>query len=286
MDNGSEQLAHSAGTMSDRALTKAILMCPPEHFEVVYEINPWMSTEDPVDLERATGQWDALAELYGSLGHEVSLIDPAPGLPDMVFTANGGLVIDGKVALPRFKHPERREETRHFDRWFSQQGFDTLIPEHYFEGEGDALYAAGTIFAGYGYRSSPRSHAELRSFFGKPVVSLRLVDPRFYHLDTALCALSDETVAYYPPAFDEPSRRALRSRFAHVIEASERDACAFGLNAVSDGVRVVMSGAASGLIETLGERGFDPLGVDMGEFRKAGGGVKCCSLELRWEDGA
>jgi N-dimethylarginine dimethylaminohydrolase len=275
--------ARGSALASPLRSVKTILMCRPTHFEVAYEINPWMRCDDPVDPRRAAAQWDRLRELYESLGYEVRLIDPAPGLPDMVFTANGGLAIDGKVALPRFKHPERQGETAVFQSWFRSQGFETFTPRHTFEGEGDALYAAGTIFAGYGFRSSEESHSELHRFFGKPVVSLRLTDPRFYHLDTAVCPLSDETVIYYPPAFDDDGRRALKRSFAHVIEASEEDAAAFGLNAVSDGERVVLSAGAAGLIETLEERRFQPFGVEMTEFRKSGGAVKCCSLELRWE---
>jgi arginine dihydrolase len=260
---------------------KTILMCAPTHFVVSYEINAWMHVEDPVDQPRATAQWRNLRDTYASLGYRIELIEPVAGLPDMVFTANGGLLADGKVALPRFTHPERQPETERFEAWFRARGYETFLPRNEFEGEGDCLYAAGTLFAGFGYRSSRDSHAELASFFGKPVVSLRLVDPRFYHLDTALCVLTDETAMYYPAAFDAEGRRALRGAFPCLIEASEGDATAFGLNAVSDGHRVVLSVAAVQLMETLQQHGFEPIGVDMAEFRKSGGAVKCCSLELR-----
>ena len=199
----------------------------------------------------------------------------------MVFTANGGLVIDGRAALPRFRHPERQGETEHFARWFQARGYETFLPEHDFEGEGDCLYAGGALFAGSGYRTDPRSHAELAEFFERPVVSLHQVDPRFYHLDVAMCPLTDDTLMYYPGAFDEQSRRALRERFGRVIEASEVDAAGFGLNAISDGENVVLSASATGLIDALREHGFNPIGMDMSEFRKSGGAVKCCTLELR-----
>jgi N-dimethylarginine dimethylaminohydrolase len=260
---------------------KNLLMCSPEHFDVVYEINHWMDVGDAVDTARAREQWRRLHDLYVELGYEIELIDGVAGLPDMVFTANGGLVIDGKVALPRFRHPERQGETEHFGAWFQAQGYETFLPEHDFEGEGDCLFAGGVVFAGSGYRTDPRSHAELAAFFELPVVSLHQVDPRFYHLDVAMCPLTDDTLMYYPGAFDEQSRGALRERFARVIEASEADAAGFGLNAISDGENVVLSASALGLIESLREHGFNPIGMDMSEFRKSGGSVKCCTLELR-----
>jgi N-dimethylarginine dimethylaminohydrolase len=262
-------------------VAKTILMCRPTHFEVTYEINAWMHKDDPVDPQLAMAQWQGLRDIYASLDYRVRLIEPVAGLPDMVFTANGALVIDHKVMLPRFKHPERQNETRRFEAWFSGHGYDTCMPRNEFEGEGDCLYAGGTIFAGYGFRSSRQSHPELESFFDRPVVSLRLTDPRFYHLDTAMCPLTDDTLMYYAPAFDAESRGALQRHFRYLIEASEADAAGFGLNAVSDGQRVVLSAAAVGLIERLTEHGLEPIGVSMTEFRKSGGAVKCCTLELR-----
>ena len=260
---------------------KSILMCPPEHFDVVYEINHWMHSDDAVDVTLAQAQWQALHDTYESLDYEIELIEPVAGLPDMVFTANGGLVIDSKVALPRFRHRERRGETERFAEWFDAHGYETFQPRHDFEGEGDCLYAGGVLFAGSGYRTDPRSHPELAEFFNRPVVSLRQVDPRFYHLDVAMCPLTDETVMYFPPAFDEESRRALLEHFPRRLQASERDATGFGLNATSDGENVLLSAAGVGLIEELRRHGFNVIGMDMTEFRKSGGAVKCCTLELR-----
>jgi N-dimethylarginine dimethylaminohydrolase len=263
------------------AAVKTILMCVPTHFDVSYEINTWMHVDDPVDGALAAAQWRGLRDTYVSLGYRLESIEPVAGLPDMVFTANGGLAVEGKVMLPRFKHRERQPETERFAAWFRAHGYETCLPEHEFEGEGDCLYAAGTLFAAYGFRSSADAHRELGRFFGKPVVSLRLVDPRFYHLDTALCPLTDDTAMYYPAAFDAAGRSALRRAFPCLIEATEADATAFGCNAVSDGERVVLSDGAVELMAELRDRGFDPIGARMTEFRKSGGAVKCCSLELR-----
>jgi N-dimethylarginine dimethylaminohydrolase len=264
---------------------KRLLMCPPTFFEVAYEINAWMHVDNPVDVELAKRQWQAVYDTYNQLGYKVELIEPVRGLPDMVFTANGALVIDGKVFSTHFgEHAqERQPETARFEEWFRSHGFsDIYQPEHPSEGEGDILYGADTIFAGFGQnRSSVDSHVELAEFFGKDVVSMHLVDPRFYHLDTAMAPLNFDTVMYYPGAFDEASRQQLERRFPHRIIASESDAAGFGLNAVSDGHNVVMSAAATELMNDLQRRGFNPIGHDMTEFRKSGGAVKCCTLELR-----
>lgn len=261
---------------------KSVLMCPPTYFEVSYEINDWMHVDNPVDVDLAKRQWQAVYDTYLKLGYDVKLMEPVRGLPDLVFTANGGLVINGKVMLPRFKYPERQPETAHDQHWFAANGFkDILMPDADFEGEGDCLYAGNTIFSGYGFRSDFEIHTELHDFFGKEVVSLKLVDPRFYHLDTAFCPLNDKTVMYYPGAFDKAGRHAIEMHFPHRIEASEKDAAGFGLNAVSDGQNVVVSAAATGIHEQLKAKGFNPIGMDMTEFRKSGGAVKCCTLELR-----
>jgi len=154
-------------------------------------------------------------------------------------------------------------------------------PGHVHEGEGDILLAGDTLLAGHGFRSDQGVAAELTDLFGLPVLSLRLVDPRFYHLDTALCVLDADTAMYYPAAFDDAGRAALADRFTELIEAKDEDAEVLGLNAVSDGRHVVLPAQATSLAAQLRERGFEPVGVDMSELLKGGGGPKCCTLELR-----
>ncbi|HVE80538.1 MAG TPA: arginine deiminase family protein [Candidatus Dormibacteraeota bacterium] len=262
-------------------MVKTVLMCRPTYFEVAYEINAWMHVDNPVDVTLAKTQWQKLYDTYEKLGYEIQLIEPASGLPDMVFTANGGLFIEGKAMLPKFKHPERQPETAQFEAWFRANGAKEIcMPKNDFEGEGDCLYNGYAIFAGHGFRSSPKAADELAEFFNKPVVSLRLVDPKFYHLDTAMCPIDSDTVMYYPAAFDAESRQKLVQHFPKQIEASPSDSAAFGLNAVSDGGSIVMSAAAEGLIRRLKSEGYNPIGIDVSEFRKSGGGVKCCTLEL------
>lgn len=257
-------------------------MCPPEYYAVDYVINPWMDLGQPVEVARAMVQWAGLRQTFLRLGHEVRVIDPAPGLPDMVFAANGATVIGGKVLGARFRYPERAAEGAIYLDWFSRNGYPSVhAPRHVNEGEGDILYAGRAVLAGSGFRTDPDAREQIEELFGLPVLSLRLVDPRFYHLDTALCVLDENTAAYYPAAFDDASRAALASHFPELIEAKDEDAEVLGLNAVCDGKHVVMPVQARGLAAQIAARGFEPVGVDMSEFSKAGGGPKCCTLELR-----
>ncbi|MFF8274982.1 dimethylargininase [Streptomyces lateritius] len=266
------------------ASPRRYLMCPPAHFKVTYSINPWMDPTKPVDLPLALTQWEDLRDRYRSLGHTVELLDPHPDLPDMVFAANGATVVDGRVLGAKFAYPERAgEAAAHLD-WFRRNGFTQVRePEHVNEGEGDFAVTSSWILAGCGFRSSPLSHDEAREFFGRPVVGLELVDPRYYHLDTALSVLDDarDEIMYYPAAFSPGSRAVLSRLFPDALLATERDAAALGLNAVSDGRHVLLPQAAVGLFDPLRERGFEPLGMDLTELLKGGGSVKCCTQELR-----
>ncbi|MEU2503653.1 dimethylargininase [Streptomyces sp. NPDC007863] len=262
------------------------LMCPPAHFTVTYSINPWMDPTKPVDLPLALAQWEDLRDRYLSLGHTVELLDPDPALPDMVFAANGATVVGGRVLGARFAHPERTAEADAHRAWFRRNGWaetDLREPEHVNEGEGDFAVTASWILAGTGFRSSPLSHGEAQEFFGRPVIGLELVDPRYYHLDTALCVLDEaaDEVMYYPGAFSPGSRAVLARLFPDALLATEEDAAAFGLNAVSDGRHVLLPQTATGLFDPLRARGFRPHPMDLGELLKGGGSVKCCTQELR-----
>lgn len=264
-------------------MAKEILMCAPTHFDVEYEINPWMHCDNPVVHAEARDQWQALHDIYTlRLGWTVHLLEPHRHLPDLVFTANGGLVIDGQAVLPAFRHPERQGETPFFDSWFRDNGFRGLeAPAHDFEGEGDALLWNDVLFAGYPWRSDKLSHSTLARRFGIEVVSLQLTDARFYHLDTAFTVVSRTTVALYPAAFTAESLDRVRRIVPNVILASDEDAVAYGLNALSDGEHIVLSDRATGLIDTYRRMGLEVWPTPIGEFQKSGGGVKCLSLELR-----
>jgi len=274
--------AHDSSSALQREATpKSVLMCQPEYFRVSYRINPWMHPENPTDTPKALAQWTALWETYRQLGFDVHLIDPVEGLPDMVYSANGGLVIDGVAYSARFRHSERQPEAGHYLDWLSTRGYTPVDAVEVNEGEGDFLPIGPTIFAAHGFRSDATSHRELGEVFQREVVSLRLVRPDFYHLDTALAVLDDTTISYLPSAFDEASREVLAERFPDAIIATESDAAWLGLNLFSDGRSVVMAQQAETLAEDIRARGFEVYGVDMSELLLGGGGVKCCTLELR-----
>ncbi|HUD06598.1 MAG TPA: arginine deiminase-related protein [Candidatus Saccharimonadales bacterium] len=264
-------------------MSKSVLMCPPTYFEIEYEINPWMSKDNPVDPELALQQWQAIYDIYTKqFGWDVKKIEPQQNLPDMVFTANGGLVIDGKVALPTFRAPDRQAETEHFNNWFYANGLqDFLEPKYDFEGEGDALVWNDLIFAGYPWRSDLASHSEIASFFDREVISLQLADARFYHLDTCLSIIDGDTVALWPEAFSVEALAKIHQTVPNVIEASEHDALAYGLNMPSDGTQVVVSEGAPDLANRLIELGKTVVTTSISEFQKSGGGIKCLTLELR-----
>jgi N-dimethylarginine dimethylaminohydrolase len=261
---------------------RSYLMCPPEHFAVDYAINPWMHPAWPVDADLARRQWQELRATFTGLGHAVHTIAPVPGLPDMVFAANGACVVGGQALGARFRYPQRAAEAQSYRAWLAGNGYPAVRePAAINEGEGDLVFAGRAILAGHGFRSDPAAADDLAAAFGLPVISLRLVDPRFYHLDTALVVLDADTAAYYPAAFDDAGRAALASYFAELIEAKDEDAEVLGLNAVSDGQHVVLPVQARGLAGQLSVAGFTPVPVDMSEFLKSGGGPKCCTLELR-----
>ncbi|MFI9503176.1 dimethylargininase [Nocardia sp. NPDC052566] len=264
-----------------RPSPRRFVMCRPDYFDVFYSINPWMDPEAPVDRDRAIDQWETLRTAFESHGHHVDVVPGEPGLPDMVFAANSGVIVGDRAISARFTHAERADEGPAYHRWFDARGFAKLAAaQEVNEGEGDFVLVGERFLAATGFRSSPAAHREVEEYFGIPVVTLDLVDPRFYHLDTVLMVLGDGHIAYYPPAFAEPSRAVLAELFPDAIVATEADAVVLGLNGVSDGYNVFLSPRATDLAAAVKAVGYNPIPVDLSEFLKAGGGIKCCTLEV------
>jgi N-dimethylarginine dimethylaminohydrolase len=284
IDTRTQPLPHTSPRRAAR--TRQYVMCTPTHFSVEYAINPWMDPTVPVDADRAARQWDVLRHTYLELGHRVDLVAPVAGQPDMVFAANGGLSVAGRTYGARFRHAQREAEAQAFADFLRDRGLDVTEPIHVNEGEGDFLALRSMILAGTGFRTDLAAHIEAAEVLDRPVVSLQLVDPRFYHLDVAIAVLDDgggdapADIAYFPGAFSKHSRRTLRDLFPDAIQVSEMDALVLGLNAVSDGYNVVLPTAAAELAQTLKKRGYNPVPVELGELLKSGGSVKCCTMEL------
>lgn len=261
---------------------KQILMCPADYFGIEYEINPWMHEDYPVNRNVAKEQWQKLYDIYTKqLGWSVELCKPVEHLPDMVFATDCCLMIDGKILLSNYRYPERQPEAVEFEKYLRSQGYTEIKQAtHKFEGCGDALIVGDKILSGWGFRADPEAADELHEYFGLEVVSIRNTDPYFYHLDTFLAVLSDDTVALYPGAMDEPSLQRLRAAVPNIIEATLEEAKGFGLNAVSDGYNVITSNESESLLQKYREAGFNVIGTPILEFRKAGGGVKCMTLDM------
>ncbi|HUG90083.1 MAG TPA: arginine deiminase-related protein [Planctomycetaceae bacterium] len=263
-------------------------MCPPDFYGIEYEINPWMSRGRQSDLERSREQWRALRELLESLGAALELMDPVAGLPDLVFTANAGLVFRERVFLSRFRHPARQGETPVDRMWFQKHGLETIdLPEDWhFEGAGDALFCGDTLFAGYLIRSDAGAMQWVAGETGCRVIPLQLVDPFFYHLDTCFCPLSATEAFYSPAAFDEYGRRALAAHIPTLIEVTADEAARFACNAVVIGRHVVTNTGCPRLAAELAARDYEPHATPLDEFIKAGGSAKCLTLRLDGEDAA
>ena len=263
-----------------------ILMCPPDHYDVDYVINPWMEGNiHKSSSERAVKQWQKLHYILKDLAI-VDLVNPQQGWPDMVFTANAGLVLGDNVVLSRFLHKEIQGEEPHFKKWFSDNGFTVyeLNKDLPFEGAGDALLdrEGRWLWAGYGFRSELDSHPYLAKWLDIEVLSLHLIDERFYHLDTCFCPLTGGYLLYYPGAFDSYSNHLIEMRVPAEkrIEIEEADAVNFACNAVNVNHTIVMNKASDRLKQSLQEVGFEIIETPLTEFLKAGGAAKCLTLRI------
>lgn len=270
--------------------TPAFLMCPPTLYDVNYVINPWMDGNVHASSRtRAIEQWKRLYEAVSQVA-EVLLIEPQPGSPDMVFTANAGLERDGIVAISSFLHPERQDEEPHFRRWFEQAGYTLVnIPRSTpFEGEGDALFSSdgARLWVGYGPRTLASSHGALERIWNVEVASLHLIDPRFYHLDTCFAPLEGGYIMYFPEAFDEASLKAIEDFYPPQkrIVVSEIDAACFTCNAINIGRTIIVNRVSRELGAQLESLGFNVVQVSLSEFLKAGGAAKCLVMKLGTKD--
>jgi N-dimethylarginine dimethylaminohydrolase len=272
-----------------------VLMCAPDHFGVRYEINPWMHMSEAADRRLAARQWRALRSVYGELGVEVVTLPPVAEQPDLVFTANAGLVLGRRFVLSRFRYPERQGEERHFRAWAESSGFDVLDPPEdiSFEGAGDALFVGETLYLGHGFRTDAAVAPWLADTLDIEVVPLKLADPRFYHLDTCFCPIDEQTALAAPVAFTREGWAELERRIPRLIAVPEDVAVTFACNAVRVGEMLLTSGPMEAMTRLLAPTGLRPRTLAMSEFRKSGGAVRCLTLPLRglgaqpsWAEGA
>ncbi len=263
-------------------------MCPPEYYGIEYEINPWMDRKQGADRGLAITQWNDLRRLLEEAGATIDCMEPVAGLPDLVFTANAAMIYRDLAIAARFRHPQRQAEEPHAQAWLAERGFaiKSLGEDVYFEGAGDALFCGETLFAGYRIRSAIGGHQRVGDLLDCRVISLELVDPRYYHLDTCFCPIAPGIAIYYPQAFDGYGQRALQESVEELIPVAEQEASNFACNAVVVGRTVITNSGCPALHEALSKHGFTPQGTPLGEFVKAGGSAKCLTLRLDGEEAA
>lgn len=261
---------------------RRFLMCPPEHFGVLYEINSWMHTEVRVDLDLARSQWDGLCAGLVESGATVELLDPVAGLPDLVFTANAGVVNGMQYVPARFRHPERQREVPYDVAWFEARGYtvDALPGVASHEGAGDALPFGTTLLSGYRSRSDVVTHGALSTLIRAPVRSVELVEPRLYHLDLTFCPLDDRRAIIAPLGWDRYGCRVVEALVPEPLVLEDDAALAFCANSVVVGTTIHMPSCPPAVGRQLSAWGFDVVVHDVGEFLKAGGACRCLTLAL------
>lgn len=263
-----------------------LLMCRPTYYEVVYEINPWMSKTIQVAHDRAMQQWENLYQTLIHCGAEIALVAPVAGLPDMVFTANAGLKLaEKKIMLANFKYPERQGEVKYFRDWFQQQGYDIvydaeqIVGAGCFEGAGDALFVGDKLFAGFGFRTA-KTFYEIQNVLPQyKLVYCELVNPYFYHIDTCFCPLNTTQALWYPAAFSDNAQKNMQAN-AELFAVPEEEARRFACNAVVIDKNIVVPSGCPQTTAILEEIGFSVYACDMDEYLKAGGACKCLTLQI------
>jgi N-dimethylarginine dimethylaminohydrolase len=266
---------------------RTYLMCPPVHFGVLYEINPWMHAEVEVDRDRAREQWEGLAATLRAAGAEVVVVEQDESAPDMVFTANAGIVNHRAGAPPQFvpshfRFPERQPETELFASWFGRHGYDiTRLPEDLdHEGAGDALPFGGGLLSGYRFRSDLHATTELSRLTSAAVRAIELVDERLYHIDITFCPLDEHRAICAPMGWDAYGRRVVEALVPEPLWLEDAEALSFCANSVVVDRTVVMPATPVRVGRLLERWGFDVVTCDVGEFLKAGGGCRCLTLAL------
>ncbi len=261
----------------------SFLMCRPTFFRIAYEINPWMDVRKQPDRALALRQWRALRRLLeDEIGATVETCRARRGLPDMTFTANAGLACANTFIPSRFRHKQRAGEAPHFTSWFSRRGYRVvpLPPAFHFEGAGDAMFIGRRLFAGFFYRTDIRTHARIAEALDVRVLSLELVDKRFYHLDTCLCPIGRGSAIYYAGAFDRYGLRVLRENVANLLAVDRGEAYRLACNAIVVGKKAVIPKGCPTLARALRKRGFKIFRPNLSEFLKAGGAARCLTLPL------
>lgn len=265
-------------------MISTVLLCPPDHYQIEYEINPWMNMKNIVDKARVYEEFEQLVEIYKKVGLEVIVMDPQPGLPDMVYTANHGFVIDDIFIKANFKFPQRRKESDHTEKLLKGKGYKIKkIPEEvFFEGQGDLFYRDGKFFMGHGKRTMKDAHGHIKKIVGEDVITIEVNDPYYYHLDTCFAPLGKGIAVIKPDSFSKDDVAKIKKNFKKVIEVVEKQENPFMCcNIVAaDGVVVAGRGIGKRVKREIEKAGRKVIETPMDEFFKGGGSIKCLTLEF------
>jgi N-dimethylarginine dimethylaminohydrolase len=272
-------------TRRSNKMIKKILMCPPTYFDIEYSINPYMDVANKVDKAKSHEQWSHVYGTLKGLGLEIEVMDAVPGLPDMTFIGDAGMLHNGKFLATNFRHAERQGEVEHYIRWMTEYDVPVFtVPDGiYFEGLGDIVYYGDEILFGYGQRSSAEAISYVRDVYPELTLrgELRLKDEGMYHLGLAISYLDKDTLLYYPEAFTDDSLNFLRDNFERRIECSETDAKTyFVCNNIPVGRHILMDNCTAELERALERWGYQVVKTDMSEFKKSGGSVRCLILAI------
>jgi len=263
-------------------LMKKVLMCHPRYYQVKFQLNPWMNPKQSVNLPVAVYQWQKLKRLIENfLNLKTVSVKPRKNLPDLVFSTDAGIVYHQTFVQANFYYQQRKKEVEIYKRYFKKRNYKIyqLFKSNTFEG-GDFLFWHDKILAGWGFRTAKKAHQKLANFFGKKLISLKLINPYFYHLDTALCILDEKTAAFYPQAFDRNSCLLIKKIFPRLIKAKKEEAFNFCLNALVYQKKIITSKGLSGLADEFKSLGFQTKEIDVSEFKKACSGVHCLTKLL------
>lgn len=269
-------------------MLKKVLMCKPSFFRVDYQINPWMKPGS-VNQVKALEQWQNLVDVYQKHGIDVTILDQKESFPDMVFAADQGLIIENlnkdkrSLILSNFRYPQRQGESQVYANWFKENNLQikNLPEELFFEGGGELLYWKQKYFIGQGFRNSSNIANYLQQNFELDLISLDLINDKFYHLDTCMFVLNDETVFYYPPAFSEISIKKIKSLIKNPIQFTAEEVQNFAANSVLSQETVFVQAGSPSFVKKLEDLGYKIVQVDVSEFVKSGGGIHCLTFELQ-----
>jgi ornithine--oxo-acid transaminase len=258
-------------------------MCPPQHFEVAYSINPWMRMEDPPDPARAWREWDDVVHALVEAGAAVDTLQPVPGLPDQVFTSDHGFVVEGRFVRSRPRYPERRPEVDHAAAWFAGEGIEVVaLPENddvFVEG-GELTMVGDRMVSSHGFRTTPAGIAALSEATGRDILALELVDPRLYHLDVAFFSPDADHAIFVPEAFTDDGVEAIRALVGEAVPLSMEEALTFCCNGIAVGDTVIVPSTPPRVRDILSGWGYRVVETPVGEFQKAGGSVHCLTLRV------